>query len=83
EKEEYAWVRSLLNKKKKATTEWKRLGPKAQKMLGFRLELFSLLLRAKTVEKLDILEQSIKKPRPLEGRVWFLQKLAQKRQQLR
>ena len=83
EKGEIAWVRSLLNKKKKATTEWKRLGPKAKSMLADRLEIFSLLLRAKSSQKFDELEELIKKPRPLEGRVWFLQKLAQKREQLK
>jgi len=82
EKNELAWVRSLLNKKKKATTEWKRLGPKAKEMLRVRIDIFSLLLRAKSIEKLDELEQEIKKPRPLEGRVWFLQKLERKRQLL-
>ncbi|MEM6343870.1 MAG: hypothetical protein AAF927_08320 [Bacteroidota bacterium] len=80
EKGDYDWVRALINKKKKATTEWKRLGPKAKRMLSIRLELFSKLLKAKSHEKLSQLEASIKKPRPLEGRVWFLQKLAQKRQ---
>lgn len=82
EKEEYGWVRSLLIKKKKANTEWKRLGPKAKDMLRVRIELFMRLLRAKSHMKLDELEREIKKPRPLEGRVWFLQKLAQKRQRL-
>lgn len=78
ERGEYGWVRSLLKRQQKAKMEMKQLRSKGKMIQPLRMELFLKLLRAHKRSQLEELAREIQKPRPLEGRVWLLNKVNEK-----